>query len=74
MPFGWCLGLFPYLFSNTEFNIYLILVVLPDSSLRDSKAKVKFVEDDEEEIVTLVTTMDLDPENMMMTLLNLQGS
>ena len=31
----------------------------------NSKAKVKFVEDDEEEIVTLVTTMDLDPENMM---------
>ena len=41
MLFGWCLGLLPYLFFNTEFNIYLILVVLPDSSLRDSKAKVK---------------------------------
>lgn len=33
-----------------------------------SKAKVKFVEDDEEEIVTLVTTMDLDPENMMISI------
>ena len=34
----------------------------------NSKAKVKFVEDDEEEIVTLVTTMDLDPENMMISI------
>ena len=33
-----------------------------------SKAKVKFVEDDEEEIVTLVTTMDLDPENMLISI------
>lgn len=33
----------------------------------NSKAKVKFVEDDEEEIITLVTTMDLDPENMMIS-------
>ncbi|WP_294375038.1 transcription elongation factor GreA [uncultured Clostridium sp.] len=33
----------------------------------NSKAKVKFIEDDEEEIVTLVTTMDLDPENMMIS-------
>lgn len=29
-----------------------------------SKAKVKFVEDDEENIITLATTMDMDPENM----------
>ena len=34
----------------------------------NSKAKVKFVEDDEEEIITLVTTMDLDPENMMISI------
>ena len=33
----------------------------------NSKAKVKFVEDDEEEVITLVTTMDLDPENMMIS-------
>ena len=33
-----------------------------------SKARVKFVEDDEEEIVTLVTTMDLDPENMLISI------
>ena len=34
----------------------------------NSKARVKFVEDDEEEIITLVTTMDLDPENMMISI------
>ena len=34
----------------------------------NSKARVKFIDDDEEEIVTLVTTMDLDPENMMISI------
>jgi transcription elongation factor GreA len=34
----------------------------------NSKAKIKFVDDDEEEIVTLVTTMDLDPENMLISI------
>ncbi len=34
----------------------------------NSKAKVKFIDDDEEEIITLVTTMDLDPENMMISI------
>lgn len=34
----------------------------------NKKARVKFVDDDEEEIVTLVTTMDLDPENMMISI------
>ncbi len=34
----------------------------------NSKAKVKFIEDEEEEIITLVTTMDLDPENMMISI------
>lgn len=33
----------------------------------NSKARVKFVEDDFETVVTLVTTMDLDPENMMIS-------
>ncbi|WP_294406865.1 transcription elongation factor GreA [uncultured Clostridium sp.] len=33
----------------------------------NSKARVKFVEDDEEEVITLVTTLDLDPENMMIS-------
>ncbi|NLZ47176.1 MAG: transcription elongation factor GreA [Clostridiales bacterium] len=33
-----------------------------------SKARVKFIEDDEEEIITLVTTMDLDPENMCISI------
>ncbi|MGL5574643.1 MAG: GreA/GreB family elongation factor [Sarcina sp.] len=34
----------------------------------NSKARVKFVEDGDEEIITLVTTMDLDPENMMISI------
>lgn len=33
----------------------------------NSKARVKFVEDDFETVVTLVTTMDLDPENMLIS-------
>lgn len=33
-----------------------------------SKARIKFVEDDFETIVTLVTTMDLDPEKMMISI------
>ncbi|MGG7177688.1 GreA/GreB family elongation factor [Clostridium paraputrificum] len=34
----------------------------------NSKARIKFVDDNEEEIVTLVTTMDLDPENMLISI------
>lgn len=34
----------------------------------NSKARIKFVEDNEEEIITLVTTMDLDPENMLISI------
>lgn len=34
----------------------------------NSKAKVKFIDDEEEEVITLVTTMDLDPENMMISI------
>lgn len=34
----------------------------------NSKARVRFVEDDEEEVITLVTTMDLDPENMCISI------
>lgn len=30
----------------------------------NSKARIKFIDDNEEEIVTLVTTMDFDPKNM----------
>lgn len=33
-----------------------------------SKARVKFIEDDDEAIVTLVTTLDLDPENMCISI------
>ena len=34
----------------------------------NSKAKIKFIEDEYEAIVTLVTTMDLDPENMRISI------
>ena len=34
----------------------------------NSKAKIKFVDDEEEEEITLVTTMDLDPENMLISI------
>ncbi|MDR3598061.1 GreA/GreB family elongation factor [Clostridium sp.] len=34
----------------------------------NSKARIKFVEDDDEIVVTLVTTMDLDPENMLISI------
>jgi len=33
----------------------------------NSKARIKFLEDDEVEVVTLVTTMDIDPENMFIS-------
>lgn len=34
----------------------------------NSKARIKFVEDDDEATITLVTTMDLDPENMLISI------
>lgn len=34
----------------------------------NSKARIKFIEDDEEEIITLVTTMDVDTDNMCISL------
>ena len=34
----------------------------------NSKARIKFVEDDFETIVTLVTTLDVDPENMLISI------
>lgn len=34
----------------------------------NSKAKIKFVEDDFEDVVTLVTVMDSDPENMCISI------
>lgn len=33
-----------------------------------SKARIKFIEDDDEVIVTLVTTMDIDPKNMFISI------
>lgn len=34
----------------------------------NSKARIKFIEDEYEVIVTLVTTMDVDPENMRISI------
>ncbi|WP_252229085.1 transcription elongation factor GreA [Clostridium sp. ZBS15] len=34
----------------------------------NSKAKIKFIEDEDDAIVTLVTTMDLDPEAMRISI------
>ena len=34
----------------------------------NSKARIKFIEDNDEEIITLVTTMDLDPEAMRISI------
>jgi len=34
----------------------------------NSRARIRFVEDDEETIVTLVTTVDVDPENMCISI------
>nr|WP_312289986.1 transcription elongation factor GreA [Clostridium chromiireducens] len=34
----------------------------------NSKARVRFIDDDDEVTVTLVTTMDLDPENMRISI------
>ncbi|MCR6514045.1 MAG: GreA/GreB family elongation factor [Clostridium chrysemydis] len=34
----------------------------------NSKARIRFVEDDDETEITLVTTMDLDPENMLISI------
>ena len=41
-----------------------------DSSILgiNSKARIKFIEDEYEAIITLVTTMDLDPENMRISI------
>jgi transcription elongation factor GreA len=48
--------------------------IIDDGSIDESvlginkKARVKFIEDDFETIVTLVTTLDLDPENMFISI------
>jgi len=34
----------------------------------NSKARIKFIEDEYDAIITLVTTMDLDPENMRISI------
>ncbi|MGL4570589.1 MAG: GreA/GreB family elongation factor [Clostridium sp.] len=48
--------------------------VIDDSTLDksvlgiNSKAKIRFVEDNDEIVITLVTTLDLDPENMCISI------
>jgi len=34
----------------------------------NSKARIRFIEDEEEAVVTLVTTMDIDPKNMYISI------
>lgn len=34
----------------------------------NNKARIKFIEDEDEDIVTLVTTLDSDPENMLISI------
>lgn len=34
----------------------------------NSRARIRFIEDDDEAVVTLVSTMDLDPENMLISI------
>jgi len=34
----------------------------------NSKARIKFIDDGDEDIVTLVTTLDIDPENMCISI------
>jgi len=34
----------------------------------NSKARIKFIEDEYEDTVTLVTTLDVDPENMFISI------
>ncbi|WMJ80650.1 GreA/GreB family elongation factor [Clostridium sp. MB40-C1] len=49
-------------------------IVIDDTSIDksilgiNSKARVKFIEDEDEDIITLVTTMDSDPENMCISI------
>lgn len=54
----------------TMINTAIIIEDEQDNSILgiNSKARVKFVEDDEEEIVTLVTTMDVDLINMCVSI------
>lgn len=34
----------------------------------NSKARIKFIDDDDEDVVTLVTTLDIDPANMKISI------
>ena len=49
-------------------------IVVDDKSLDksklgiNSKARIKFLDDDFEDVITLVTTLDVDPENMLISI------
>lgn len=49
-------------------------IVIEESNIDKSalginkKAKIKFIDDDEEDVITLVTTMDIDPANMRISI------
>lgn len=55
-------------------NIIATATVIEDKNLDrfvmgiNSKARVKFIEDEDEAVVTLVTTMDIDPANMRISI------
>jgi transcription elongation factor GreA len=55
-------------------NMISTAIVVDDKNIDKSvlginrKARVRFIEDEEEEIVSLVTTVDADPENMLISI------
>ena len=69
-----------YLFLFVLFGLYARYFYLATATVIDEdaldhsvlnvngKARIKFIEDDEEEIITLVTTMDVDTDNMCISL------
>jgi transcription elongation factor GreA len=67
-------------YRENDNRIQYLLTMLTTSTILDdenldksvlgvnSKARVKFVEDEFETVITLVTTMDVDPENMFISI------
>lgn len=56
------------------FNMISTAIIIDDENLDksilglNSKAKIRFIEDKDEEVVTLVTTLDIDPQNMFISI------
>ena len=57
-------GCFPYLFSNTELNIYLTIVVLLDSSLGDGITKGKIIHKGARKMCVWILVQALFTENL----------